>query len=128
MGGKGSGGSYMTPMDVRELARSKTKKAIRVLTGIMCEPNCPPNSRIRAAIALLDRGWGLPSASHHIEVSDQSSLLKVVNEIVHVHETREEFNEKEGLDDDDEAPILELKAIRHNGDGGSNGQGGQQGE
>jgi len=123
MGGKGSG-HYMTPMDVRELARQKTKKAIRVLTGIMCEPSCPPMARIRACIALLDRAWGMPSASHHIEVTDQSSLLKVVNEIVHVHETREEFAEKEGLEDDDDSPILELKAIRHNGNGnGENGQG-----
>ena len=39
---------------------------------------------------------------HHSEVDGNKTLLKVVNEIVHVHETREqiEFN--------DQTPLLEI--------------------
>src|SRR5262249_2967155 len=40
-----------------------------------------------------------PKEMHHSEVDDNKTLLKVVNEIVHVHETREqiEFNEQTPL-------------------------------
>ena len=53
----------------------------------------------------LDRGWGKPKEMHHSEVDDNKTLLKVVNEIVHVHETREqiEFN--------DQTPLLEINPM-----------------
>src|SRR5262249_52354009 len=54
-------------------------------------PNCPPMARVAAAKVLLDRGWGKPKEMHHSEVDDNKPLLKVVNEIVHVYETREQI-------------------------------------
>ena len=48
------------PADVRSLCRSYTRKAVKVLAGIMMEAQCPPGVRVHAAEVLLDRGWGKP--------------------------------------------------------------------
>src|SRR5215472_7187228 len=48
----------VAPTEIRTLARSYTKAAIRTLVGIMQQPKAPPAARIMAANALLDRGWG----------------------------------------------------------------------
>ena len=92
---------------IESLARSytDTDTAIKTLAGIMMEQSCPPMARIVAAKVLLDRGWGKPKEMHHSEVDDNKTLLKVVNEIVHVHETREqiEFN--------DQTPLLEINPM-----------------
>ena len=76
---------------IASLARSYTRTAIKTLAGIMMEPNFPPMARIAAAKVLLDRGWGKCSETHNINLDGETSLLKVVNEIVHVHETREQI-------------------------------------
>ena len=44
--------------DIRSLARSHTESALKVLAGIMNEPEAPPAARVAAANSLLDRGWG----------------------------------------------------------------------
>src|SRR6516225_8685418 len=85
---------------IESLARSHTKTAIRVLAGIMNDATHPAMSRVAAAKVLLDRGWGKPKEMHHSEVDDNKPLLKVVNEIVHVHETREQIEFK------DQTPLL----------------------
>jgi hypothetical protein len=95
---------------IESLARSYTDTAIKTLAGIMMEPNCPPIARVAAAKVLLDRGWGKPKEEmHHSEVDDNKPLLKVVNEIVHVYETREqiEFN--------DQTPLLEIDQSKNGG-------------
>ena len=90
---------------IESLARSHTKTAIRVLAGIMNDATHPAMSRVAAAKVLLDRGWGKPKEMHYSVVDDNKPLLKVVNEIVHVHETREqiEFN--------DQTPLLEINPM-----------------
>ena len=94
---------------IESLARSHTRTAIKVLAGIMMEPTCQPMARVAAAKVLLDRGWGKPKEMRHSEVDDNKTLLKVVNEIVHVHETREqiEFN--------DQTPLLEIDPSKNGG-------------
>src|SRR5262249_52671506 len=94
---------------IESLARSYTDTAIKTLAGIMMEPNCPPMARVAAAKVLLDRGWGKPKEMHHSEVDDSKTLLKVVNEIAHVYETREqiEFN--------DQTPLLEINPSKNGG-------------
>jgi hypothetical protein len=87
---------------IESLARSYTETAIKTLAGIMMEQTSPPMARIVAAKVLLDRGWGKPKEMHHGEVDDNKTLLKVVNEIVHVHETREQIEFR------DQTPLLEL--------------------
>lgn len=46
------------PSDIRSLARSHTKTAINTLIGIARSPKANDGARVRAAEALLDRGWG----------------------------------------------------------------------
>jgi hypothetical protein len=100
---------------IESLARSHTKTAIRVLAGIMNEPTLQPMARVAAAKALLDRGWGKCAETHHVNVADGATPLKVVNEIVHVHETREQIEFTDGT------PLLERPAQRSDGNGNGNG-------
>ena len=45
-------------VEIRSLARSHTRTAIRVLVGIMRSEDATPAARVSAANAILDRGWG----------------------------------------------------------------------
>jgi len=94
-------GSQITP-DVRSLARGYTKEGIKILASIMRNESNPAMSRVAAVKLMLDRGWGSASQTHKIDISGETSLLKVVNEIVHVHETREQIEFR------DQTPLLEL--------------------
>ena len=49
-----------TPTDIRSLARSYTKSAILALAGVMRAKDATHATRVSAATALLDRGWGRP--------------------------------------------------------------------
>lgn len=48
-------------MDVRQLAKAWTTESIDTLGKIMTDVASPPATRVAAAQALLDRGWGKPS-------------------------------------------------------------------
>ena len=87
---------------IASLARAYTDTAIKTLASIMMEQTSPPMARIMAAKVLLDRGWGKCSETHRINLEGETTLLKVVNEIVHVHETREQIELR------DQTPLLEL--------------------
>ncbi|MDE5443753.1 hypothetical protein GWG65_20330 [Bradyrhizobium sp. CSA207] len=65
-----------TLTEIRSLARSHTRTAIRVLVGIMRSDDATPAARVSAANAILDRGWG--KATQPIENGDGGSL-----ELVH---------------------------------------------
>ena len=47
-----------TLIEIRSLARSHTRTALRVLVGIMRSDDATPAARLSAANAILDRGWG----------------------------------------------------------------------
>jgi hypothetical protein len=100
-GGKKYRGSVI-PVDVRSLARAYTKEGIKILAAIMRNENNPAISRVAAVKLMLDRGWGKPSETHHVDLNGETNLLKVVNEIVHVHETREQIEFR------DQTPLLKL--------------------
>src|SRR5262245_11093397 len=97
--------------NVRSLARDHTKAAIKTLAEIMNDKDCQPITRIAAAKVLLDRGWGKAAETHHVDVNEGATLLKVVNEIVHVHETREQ------IEFTDQTPLLELTPEDSDGNG-----------
>ena len=109
-GGKKYRGAVI-PVEVRSLCRSYTDEAVRALAAIMRNETNPAMSRVAAVKVLLDRGWGKCSETHHIDVNGETSLLKVVNEIVHVHETREQVEFR------DQTPLLELCPEDSDGDG-----------
>jgi hypothetical protein len=94
---------------IASLARSYTDTAIKTLAGIMMEQTSPPMARIAAAKVLLDRGWGKCAQTHHVDVNDGGTVLKVVNEIVHVYESREEIEFK------DQTPLLEINPSKNGG-------------
>ncbi len=49
------------PIEIRSLARSHTKTALRVLAEIMRDKEGNTSARVSAAQVLLDRGWGKPT-------------------------------------------------------------------
>lgn len=69
-----------TPTEIASLARQHCPRAIQVLQGIMDNPRTPPASRIAAASALLNRGWGMPeqmteaTVEHHYVIEAPAPL------------------------------------------------------
>ena len=87
------------PPNMRSLARAYTAEGTRILAAIMRDENQPGMTRVAAIKILFDRGWGPPSEP---AIANDTGLVKVVNEIVHVHETREE------IEFNDQTPLLKL--------------------
>jgi hypothetical protein len=65
---------------VRELAQKQTDQAIQTLVKIMGDDTAPPASRVSAAQAILDRGWGKPSQP--MEGVDGNALFPTQVEVV----------------------------------------------
>jgi hypothetical protein len=61
--------------EIRSLARSHTRTAIRVLVGIMRSDDATPAARVSAANAILDRGWG--KAAQPIENGEDGAPVLV---------------------------------------------------
>jgi hypothetical protein len=53
------------------LAREHTAEAIGELAAIMHDEQAPPMARVRAAEALLNRGWGAASSEVDLELADR---------------------------------------------------------
>jgi hypothetical protein len=68
------------PLEIRSLARSHTKSALNVLSGIMTDKEAPAPARVTAAQVLLDRGWG--KATQPVS-SDEDNPLKIIHEVRH---------------------------------------------
>ncbi len=69
-----------TSTELGSLARSHTESAVNTLAGIMNEPTSPAASRVQAASALLDRGWGKAKQTIEADVtSDVMALLRAVD-------------------------------------------------
>ena len=66
--------------DIRSLARTHSRLAIRTLKGVCAEKAAPANARVAAAIALLDRGWGKPQQSH--DLSGDSEIRVTIRHLV----------------------------------------------
>lgn len=61
-----------TLTEIRSLARSHTRTAVRVLVGVMRSKDATPAARVSAANAILDRGWG--KATQPLENSDDGAI------------------------------------------------------
>ena len=70
---KTSGARTLT--EIRSLARSHTRTALRVLVGIMRSDDATPAARVSAANAILDRGWG--KAAQPIENGEDGALALI---------------------------------------------------
>jgi hypothetical protein len=70
--------------EIRSLARSHTRTALRVLVGVMRSNDATPAARVAAANAILDRGWG--KASQAIENGNDGAfelIHRIERVIVH---------------------------------------------
>lgn len=67
-------------VEIRSLARSHTRTAVRVLVGIMRCKDATPAARVSAANAILDRGWG--KATQPLE--SDSGALELIHRIERV--------------------------------------------
>ena len=70
-----------TLTEIRSLARSHTRTAIRVLVGIMRSDDATPAARLSAANAILDRGWG--KAAQPVE-NGEGGMLELIQRIERV--------------------------------------------
>jgi len=68
------GGRPKVVGEVQELARQHTTQAIQTLVGICTNKEAPPASRVAAANAILDRGYGKPSQ----HISDDATQRFVI--------------------------------------------------
>jgi hypothetical protein len=59
--------------ELQKLARTHTPTALATLVEIMSNTASPPNARVAAAVALLDRGYGRPSTAVFVEMTSQVS-------------------------------------------------------
>ena len=69
-----------TLVEIRSLAGSHTRTAIRVLVGIMRCEDATPAARVSAANAILDRGWGKATQP----VGNDDGTLELIHRIERV--------------------------------------------
>lgn len=66
--------------DLKEAAKAHTRQALNTLVSVMNDSSAPQASRITAAVALLDRGWGKPQQNIEakIEATDMAKTAATV--------------------------------------------------
>lgn len=66
--------------DLKEAAKAHTRQALNTLVSVMNDSEAPQASRITAAVALLDRGWGKPQQNIEakIEAVDMAKTAATV--------------------------------------------------
>jgi len=62
---------------VREPARKHTGEALATLAAVMRDEKVPAAARVRAAEAMLDRGWGRPEVTTNVAGPDGGPLIIV---------------------------------------------------
>lgn len=67
-----------TPANIKSLARAHTESAVNVLKNIANNRKAPPSSRVAAATALLDRGWGRPAQVHSGDEDGGPLVIQIV--------------------------------------------------
>jgi len=68
--------------EIRSLARSHTRTAIKVLAGIMSSKDATAPARVSAANAILDRGWGKVTQSTETGDAGTRDLIQKIERII----------------------------------------------
>lgn len=73
--------------DIREYAKQWTEEAVDVTVSIMRDVSAPPSSRLAAAQAIIDRGWGkavqaVDATVNTYERMSDAELIKIVEATV----------------------------------------------
>ncbi len=70
--------------EIRSLARSHTRTALKVLVGVIRSEDATPAARVSAANAILDRGWGkAPQANENGDEGLRKLIDRIERIIVH---------------------------------------------
>ena len=77
-----------TVAEVRELAREKTGAMIEFLSKTALNAKGPFNTRVAAAIEVLNRGWGRPHQSMNLNHGVQDGLAAFLEQIDGRHKIR----------------------------------------
>ena len=64
---------------IRDLARQHTEEALNTLIEIAGNKKAPPSSRVHAACAILDRGWGKPAI--FVEANSTMTAHQYLNQL-----------------------------------------------
>ena len=67
--------------EIREIAREHTEPAIGILVAVMNDADASPSSRVAAATASLDRGWGRPAQTIDARINSHQSFTEALQEI-----------------------------------------------
>jgi hypothetical protein len=90
---------------VRELARECTEEAVEALREIMLDPSTQAMARVRAAEAILARGWGTATDEATLDTLDRGEdPERVIHFRMHMSVDNAEIEGE--LVDDDEPPAL----------------------
>ena len=68
--GRPKGSKNKANKELRDLARTYTKDALKTLSQI-AQKGESETARVQASVALLDRGWGKPRAQIEAEMSNE---------------------------------------------------------
>lgn len=101
--------------ELQKLARAQTPAALGTLVEVMTDAASPPNARVAAAVALLDRGYGRPSNAVVIENAqemtseEREALLKSLTDAMDEHAARLGATEKRAVEA--ERRVAELESV-----------------
>ena len=83
------GGISKMPKKLRELCRARIREAVVVLSEIMNDQKQSAAARITATTALMDRAWGRPQASVHVEVEPNLTFVDVLMRAAEIEREQE---------------------------------------
>lgn len=74
------GGRTKEIREVEKSARQHTNTAIQTLADICANPKAPAPARVSAAVALLNRAWGMPTQP--VSGDDASAPIQLIQRVV----------------------------------------------
>lgn len=78
-GQSGNPGGRPPDHALKDFARGQTEQAVKTLVAVMNSKKAPAASRVSAACALLDRGYGKPTQRSELAGKDGDGLLPEVD-------------------------------------------------
>ena len=83
--------------EIREIAREHTEPAIGILVAVMNDADASPSSRVAAATASLDRGWGRPAQTIDASINGHQSFTEALQEISERHQREQAAEQASAL-------------------------------
>ena len=68
------------PYNLKALCKIETLKCIETLKKVRDDVSAPPQARVKASEAILDRGWGKPTQAVEMTVDDKRSPAELTRD------------------------------------------------